>query len=84
MFLAGAMVRKKCWNGRFRRGSRRGAEVAECRVEEALDVPQPRVSELLNGKTSRMTTDLLAKYFCRLGREIEIKTEIGQRPARLV
>ena len=43
-------------------------------LEKLLDVPQPRVSELVNGKISRMTADLLGKYLYRLGREIETKT----------
>lgn len=44
-------------------------------LEKLLDVPQPRVSELLNGKISRMTADLLTKYLYRLGREITLKTK---------
>ena len=44
-------------------------------LEKVLDVPQPRVSELVNGKISRMTADLLAKYLYRLGREVEMKTK---------
>ena len=36
-------------------------------LEKVLDLPQPRVSELLNGKISRMTAELLAKYLYRLG-----------------
>jgi predicted XRE-type DNA-binding protein len=43
-----------------------------------LDVPQPRVSELMNGKISRMTADLLAKYLYRLGREVEMKTKTSR------
>jgi predicted XRE-type DNA-binding protein len=45
--------------------------------EKLLDVPQPRVSELVNGKISRMTADLLTKYVYRLGREITFKTRAG-------
>jgi predicted XRE-type DNA-binding protein len=48
-------------------------------LEKVLDVPQPRVSELLNGKISRMTADLLAKYLYRLGREVEMKTKTTRR-----
>jgi predicted XRE-type DNA-binding protein len=44
-------------------------------LEKVLGVPQPRVSELLNGKISRMTADLLAKYLYRLGREVTMKTK---------
>ena len=46
-------------------------------LEKLLDIPQPRVSELLNGKISRMTADLLTKYLYRLGREITLKTKAG-------
>jgi predicted XRE-type DNA-binding protein len=54
-------------------------------LEKLLDVPQPRVSELVNGKISRMTADLLGKYLYRLGREIEIKTKTSRkRSAALV
>ncbi|HEY3394288.1 MAG TPA: XRE family transcriptional regulator [Lacipirellulaceae bacterium] len=53
-------------------------------LERLLDVPQPRVSELINGKISRMTADLLGKYLYRLGREIEIKTKTSRkRPAAI-
>jgi predicted XRE-type DNA-binding protein len=44
-------------------------------VEKLLNVPQPRVSELFNGKISRMTADLLAKYLYRLGCEVTLKTK---------
>jgi predicted XRE-type DNA-binding protein len=43
-------------------------------LERVLGVPQPRVSELLNGKISRMTADLLTKYLYRLGRKVTMKT----------
>jgi predicted XRE-type DNA-binding protein len=43
-------------------------------LEKTLNVPQPRVSELINGKISRMTADLLAKYLHRLGREVHVRT----------
>ncbi len=44
-------------------------------LEKMLAVPQPRVSELMNGKISRMTADLLTKYLYRLGREVTMKTK---------
>jgi predicted XRE-type DNA-binding protein len=47
-------------------------------LEQVLGVPQPRVSELLNGKISRMTADLLAKYLYRLGREVTMKTKTSR------
>ena len=50
-------------------------------LEKLLDVPQPRVSELVNGKISRMTADLLTKYLHRLGREVTVKTKAGRTEA---
>jgi predicted XRE-type DNA-binding protein len=50
-------------------------------LEKVLDVPQPRVSELLSGKISKMTADLLTKYLYRLGREVEMKTKASRRRA---
>jgi len=37
-----------------------------------LDQPQPRISELLNGKISKMSAEKLAGYLSRLGIEIKI------------
>jgi predicted XRE-type DNA-binding protein len=53
-------------------------------LERALDVPQPRGSELFNGKISRMTADLLAKYLYRLGREVEMKTKMSRRRSGVI
>lgn len=50
-------------------------------LEKLLDIPQPRVSELLNGKISRMTADLLTKYLYRLGREVIMKTKASRNRA---
>ena len=45
-------------------------------LEKVLDIPQPRVSELLNGKIFEKTSsDRLATYLHRLGRSVEIKTK---------
>jgi hypothetical protein len=38
---------------------------------------------LVNGKISRMTADLLAKYLYRLGREVELKTKLSRRAAAM-
>jgi len=43
-------------------------------LERVLDVPQPRISELLNAKISKMTTDRLTKYLGMLGKSIHITT----------
>lgn len=53
-------------------------------LEKVLDVPQPRVSELVNGKISRMTADLLAKYLYRLGREVEMRTKTSRQRAAAI
>jgi len=41
-------------------------------LETLLDQPQPRISELLNGKISKMSAEKLAGYLSRLGVEIKI------------
>lgn len=43
-------------------------------LEKLLDIPQPRASELLTGKISRMTVDRLTKYLYRLGRQVNVST----------
>ena len=43
-------------------------------LEKILDQPQPRISELLNGKISKMSVEKLAGYLSRLGVEIKITT----------
>jgi predicted XRE-type DNA-binding protein len=53
-------------------------------LEKVLGVPQPRVSELINGKISRMTADLLAKYLYRLGREVTMKAKPSRGSAAVV
>jgi predicted XRE-type DNA-binding protein len=48
-------------------------------LEKLLGIPQPRVSELVNGKIfERMTSDRLATYLQRLGRTIEIRTKAAK------
>lgn len=42
-------------------------------VQSILERPQPRVSELLNGKIAGMTIDMLITYVEKLGGEIDIK-----------
>lgn len=43
-------------------------------IEKIIDSPQPRVSELLNGKIGQVSSDKLAQYLYLLGRRIVIKT----------
>ena len=45
---------------------------AELRRLQEGDRPQPRISELLNGKLSKMSAEKLAGYLSRLGVEIKI------------
>jgi predicted XRE-type DNA-binding protein len=42
------------------------------------------VSELINGKISRMTADLLAKYLYRLGREVAMTTKTSRKRAAAI
>ena len=42
-------------------------------LEKILNQPQPRISELLNGKISKTSAEKLAGYLSRLGAEIKIK-----------
>ena len=41
-------------------------------LERILDQPQPRISELLNEKLSKMSAEKLAGYLSRLGAEIRV------------
>ena len=41
-------------------------------LEKILDQPQPRISELLGGKISKMSAEKLAGYLSRLGIQIKI------------
>jgi len=50
-------------------------------LEKVLDVPQPRVSELLTGKISKMSLDKLTKYLYRLGREVKVSTIAVEKSA---
>jgi predicted XRE-type DNA-binding protein len=43
-------------------------------LEKILDQPQPRISELLNGKISKMSAEKLVGYLSRLGVEIKVTT----------
>jgi len=43
-------------------------------LEKLLDIPQPRASELLNGKIAQMSADRLTKYLHRLGRQVKVTT----------
>ena len=48
------------------------------KIEKILDIPQPRASELLNGKISQMTVDRLTRYLHRLGRQVKVTTKAAK------
>ena len=48
-------------------------------LERLLDVPQPKVSDLMTGKISKMSVDKLTKYLYRLGREVRITTKKARK-----
>jgi predicted XRE-type DNA-binding protein len=43
-------------------------------LEKILDQPQPRISEIMNGKISKMSIEKLIFYLEKLGVSISIKT----------
>ncbi len=45
-------------------------------LEKILDQPQPRISELLLGKISRMSIDKLVDYLHRLGAETKVNVTV--------
>jgi len=47
-------------------------------LEKVLDVPQPRVSELLNGKISTLSIEKLISYLEKLG----VVTSVSFKPKR--
>lgn len=42
-------------------------------LEKLLDVPQPRVSELMTGKIDRISADKMFSYIQKLGYKVELK-----------
>lgn len=42
-------------------------------LDKILDIPQPRVSALLNGKLSKFSSDMLTKFLSKLGTKVQIK-----------
>ncbi|MBI2604670.1 MAG: XRE family transcriptional regulator [Deltaproteobacteria bacterium] len=49
-------------------------------LQKILDQPQPRVSELLNGKISKMSMEKLIEYLQKLGVHLSMKLRTPQRP----
>ena len=54
-------------------------------LEKLLDQPQPRISELLRGRISRMSIDKLVDYLHRLGAETKVNVSVKkQKPKKKV
>lgn len=47
--------------------------LTQTQAAEALGVKPPRVSEIMNGRIEKFSTDLLITYFSRLGKTVEFK-----------
>ena len=45
-------------------------------LEKILDKPQPRVSELLNGKISKLSIEKLLEYLDKLGGQVSISIKV--------
>lgn len=45
------------------------------KLEKILKKPQPRISELLNGKISKVSVEMLLEYLSLLGATISIKVK---------
>jgi predicted XRE-type DNA-binding protein len=48
-------------------------------LEKVLDKPQPRVSELLNGKISKVSIEMLLEYLQRLGGAASLKVSFSKK-----
>lgn len=47
--------------------------ITQAQAAKKMGVTQPRVSDLVNGKTDRFTIDMLITMLARLGLHVEIK-----------
>lgn len=47
-------------------------------LEKILNQPQPRISELLRGKVSRMSIDKLVSYLQRLGADTRVNVSLKE------
>jgi predicted XRE-type DNA-binding protein len=52
-------------------------------LSKIFDIPQSRVSDLLNAKVSKFSTDLLLDYLELLGAEPQIRTKV-KSPKRII
>jgi len=54
------------------------ARYSQRQLQTILDEPQPRVSDLLRGKMSKFSLEMLVIYAEKLGLRTEIKTKKGR------
>lgn len=50
-------------------------------LEKILDVPQPRISELMTGRISHVSIEKLLKYVSKLGLHVEVYSRQTRRAA---
>lgn len=51
-------------------------EISRRQLEKILDIPQPRVSELMTGKIDRLRVDTLLTYFIKLAAHLDMTVKI--------
>lgn len=51
-------------------------QITRRQLEKILDLPQPRVSELMTGKIDRLRVDTLLAYFLKLAAHLDMKVKI--------
>src|SRR5258707_13749537 len=60
---------------------KRAARYSQKQLQTILDEPQPRVSDLLRGKISKFSLEMLVIYAEKLGLRTEIRTKARSRGA---
>ena len=61
---------------------KRAARYSQKQLQSILDESQPRVSDLLRGKMSKFSLEMLVIYAEKLGLRTEIRTETRTKKAR--
>ena len=56
-----------CFKKQSAKAAKQDLDLAKMRLNKILDVPQPRVRELLNGKLSGLSIEKLLTYLEKLG-----------------
>lgn len=51
-------------------------KISRRQLEKILDIPQPRVSELMTGKIDRLRIDTLLTYFIKLATHLDLTVKI--------